>query len=123
MLAHNPSAAYRRVDLDARVEAAASGDLARICLEQVVDLLAQALLALGRAPDRPPRDTLAKAHGIALWLAQSVDPDNPLRTPLLQFYGGQAERIRRSITVADADEIAAVRADFVDLLAAANGVD
>ena len=36
LLSDNPAAAYRRVDLDARIEASASDELTRICLEEAV---------------------------------------------------------------------------------------
>ncbi|QUL36902.1 hypothetical protein [Erythrobacter sp. JK5] len=121
LLSRNPAAAYRRVDLDARIEASHSGDLTRICLEEVVAALGQALAALDRAPASPPREPLARAHAIALWLAQSVADDNPLREHLLQFYGGIAAAIRRNVTHPDRDEIARARADLADVLAAARG--
>ena len=119
MLAHNPSDAYRRVDLDARIEASGGAHLTRICLEDVVATLGQALLALERTPDRAPREQLARAHGIALWLAQSVDPNNPLRAQLVQFYGNLAALIRRNIAQPRVGEIASARTDFADLLEAA----
>ena len=119
MLSHNPAAAYRRVDLDARIEASESGDLTRICLEEVIAALGQALAALERAPDRAPRDPLARAHGIALWLAQSVAEDNPLRDQLRQFYGGLAALIRHNMAEAQVEEITRARDDFADVLEAA----
>ena len=119
MLSHNPAAAYRRVDLDARIEASESGDLTRICLEEVISALGQALVALERAPERTPRQPLARAHGIALWLAQSVADDNPLREQLRQFYGGLATLIRRNMSGARVGEITQARDDFADVLEAA----
>ncbi|MEQ8773025.1 MAG: hypothetical protein RIC51_09355 [Erythrobacter sp.] len=119
MLALDPAAAYRRVDVDARIEAARGGELTRICLEEVVTALGQALLSLERKPQLPPREALARAHGIALWLARSVDPANPLHGALVQFYGGLASLIRRNMVRAVADEIAQARSDFADLLEAA----
>lgn len=118
-LSQNAAAAYRRVDLDARIEASARGDLTRICLEEVIAALGQALIALERAPDRAPRDPLARAHGIALWLAQSVADDNPLQEQLRQFYGGLAALIRRNMTQTRAMEIRQARDDFADVLDAA----
>jgi len=115
-LSRNPAAAYRRVDLDARIEASANGDLTRICLEEVVAALGQALVALERNPDRAPRDPLARAHGIALWLAQSVAPENPLREQLMQFYGGLGSLIRRNMTQPRIAEITRARDDFDDVL-------
>jgi flagellin-specific chaperone FliS len=122
MLARHPAAAYRRVDVDARIEAAGGSELTRICLEEVVASLGQALLALERNPGAAPREALARAHGIALWLGRSVDPANPLHEPLVQFYGGLASLIRRNMLRAVASEIAQARGDFADLLEAAERV-
>lgn len=119
LLSRNPAAAYRRVDVDARIEAARGGELTRICLEEVVAALGQALLALERNPGVPPREALARAHGIALWLGRSVDPASPLHEPLVQFYGGLANLIRRNMMRAVPEQIAQARGDFADLLDAA----
>ena len=121
MLVRHPAAAYRRVDVDARIEAAGGSELTRICLEEVVTALSQALLAQERNPGVVPRDPLARAHGIALWLGRSVDPANPLHEPLVQFYGGLASLIRRNMVRAVTSEIMQARSDFADLLDAARG--
>lgn len=119
MIAADPSAAYRRVDLDARIETARGADLTRICLEEVVAALGQALAALRRKPNAPPREALSRAHGIALWLARSVDAGHPLHAQLVQFYGGLASLIRRNMVRPALGEIEQARRDFADLLAAA----
>lgn len=119
-LSQTPAAAYARIDLDARIEASSGADLTRICLEEAVGALGRALIALERAPDAVPREALARAHGVALYLARSVAPENPLRAALVQFYGGQAEALARNMTAANFGEIAQVRADLVDLLEAAS---
>ncbi|MGY6550556.1 MAG: hypothetical protein ACXIT4_01535 [Erythrobacter sp.] len=119
MLCRNPAAAYRRVELDARIEAAGAADLTRICLEEAVAALGQALAALERQPARTPTEPLSRAQSIAVWLAGSVDHAHPLRASLVQFYGGEAALIRRNLTAPDPAQIAQVRADFMDLLQAA----
>jgi hypothetical protein len=119
MLSHNPAAAYRRVELDARIEAAGAADLTRICLEEAVAALGQALLGLDRAPDTVPREALVRAQTITLWLARSVAPEHPLRESLVTFYGGLARQIAGNFVRARAEEIARVREDLKDLLAAA----
>ncbi|MEO0464038.1 MAG: hypothetical protein AAF127_12975 [Pseudomonadota bacterium] len=119
-LSQTPAAAYARIDLDARIEASSGAGLTRICLEEAVGALGRALIALERAPDAVPREALARAHGVALYLARSVAPENPLRAALVQFYGGQAEALARNMTAANFGEIAQVRADLVDLLEAAS---
>ncbi|MEO0642022.1 MAG: hypothetical protein AAFY47_01215 [Pseudomonadota bacterium] len=114
----NPGAAYRRVDIDARIEAAANEDLTRICLEEASSALGQALIALGREPETPPREPLARAHGIAIYLARAVAADNPMRKALIQFYGGLADVLARNMSQARYAEIAQVRKDFEDVLGA-----
>lgn len=117
-LLRTPAAAYRQVDLDARIEASQADDLTRICLEETVAALSSALFALERAPENPPREGLSRANGIAVHLARSVAPDNPMREALVQFYGGLAEAIARNMITPNRDEIARVRGDFEDLLTA-----
>ena len=119
MLARNPAAAYRRVELDARIETADAAGLTRICLEEAVAALGQALLALERTPDAVPREALERAQTITLWLARSVAPAHPLRESLVTFYGGLARQIGGNLLRARAEEIARVRGDLADLLAAA----
>lgn len=118
-LSKSAASTYRRIDLDARIEASSGEDLTLICLEEAVSALGQALIALQRSPDKTPHEPLARAHGIALWLARSVAPDNPLRVALTQFYGGLAAAIARNRVRASEDELLRVRGDFADLLGAA----
>jgi len=117
-LARNPAAAYRRVELDARIEASGSADLTRICLEEAVAALGTALVLLDRSQG-VPREPLARAQSIIVWLAQSAAPAHPLYATLKQFYGGMANQIGANIHRADPRVIARVRADLADVLAAA----
>ena len=119
MLTRNPAAAYRRVELDARIEASGTADLTRICLEEAWAALGQALVALRRSPAPLPREALVRAQGIILWLARSVAPDHPLHGSLVQFYGGLVHQIGANLLQADAEVIDRIRNDIKDLLAAA----
>lgn len=119
MLSRNPAAAYRRVELDARIEASGAADLTRICLEEAVAALGQALLALERDAEAVPREALMRAQTIILWLARSVAPDHPLHASLVTFYGGLASQIAGNFVRARGEEIARVREDLKDLLVAA----
>ena len=119
MLARNPAAAYRRVELDARIEASSAGELTRICLEEAIAALGQALLALGKDPAAIPREPLARAQSITVWLARSVAPEHPLHASLVTFYGGLASQISANLRQPSPAEIGQVRGDLNDLLAAA----
>lgn len=118
-LAKHAADVYRRVDLDARIEASSGQDLTLICLEEAVAALNQALLALERHPAVTPTAALARAQGIAVWLTRSVAPENPLHGAMTQFYGGLASTIARNMGRASVQEVAQARDDFADLLGAA----
>lgn len=109
---------YRRVDLDARIEAASGADLTRICLEEAIGALGLALRALERNPQTVPRAPLARAQSITLWLARGVDPDNPLASALTQFYGGVARAIGAHIVAPSAQDLDRLRTDLEDMLGA-----
>lgn len=115
MFARNPAAAYRRVELDARIEASGSADLTRICLEEALAALGMALAALD-LPLGVPRPSLARAQSILVWLAQSVAPDHPLGASLRQFYGGLANQISANLLHPDAEIINRIRCDIRDLV-------
>lgn len=117
-----PANAYRRVDLDARIEASSGEDLTRICLEEAVVSLGQAIAAIERRPGQVPRDALSRAHGITIWLARGVSSDNPLSGALTQFYGGIAATIAHNLTQASLLDLVRTRNDLNDLLNAARAL-
>lgn len=118
MLCRNPAAAYRRVTLEARIEASGSADLTRICLEEAQAALGQALIAFERS-QAPPSEPLTRAQTIMLWLARSVSPEHPLGSSLKAFYGGLAAQIGANILRADPQALAEIRRDISDVLEAA----
>jgi hypothetical protein len=128
MLSHNPAAAYRRVELDARIEAAGAADLTRICLEEAHTALGRALIALGRpapghgrviAGSYAGHAPLVRAQTIMLWLARSVAPEHPLHASLTTFYGGLAAQIGANVLHPEAGALERIRSDINDLIAAA----
>lgn len=118
MLSRNPAAAYRRVTLEARIEASGSADLTRICLEEAQAALGHALVAVERGSSAP-REPLVRAQTIMLWLARSVAPDHPLGPSLKAFYGGLAGQVGAQILQADTRALEEIRKDISDVLAAA----
>lgn len=118
LIARHPAAAYRRVELDARIEASGGADLTRICLEEASAALGQALIALGRS-QAVPSEPLTRAQTILVWLAGSVAPGHPLYAALRQFYGGLASQVGVCLQQASAAEVEKIQNDINDLLAAA----
>jgi flagellin-specific chaperone FliS len=118
MLTRQAAATYRRIELDARIEASGGADLTRICLEEASAALGQALIALDRG-QAVPSEPLARAQSIMLWLAGSVAPGHPLYAALRQFYGGLASQIASCLQQVDVAEIARIQSDIKDLLEAA----
>lgn len=118
-LAQSPASVYRKIDLDARIEASQASDLTRICLEEAVAALGQAIVRMEQEPAAIPRDALSRAHGIALWLMRTIAPDNPLRGELTQFYGGLEKTLRSNLVRPRLDELRQVQTDYQDLLTAA----
>lgn len=114
-LARHPAAAYRRVELDARIEASGGADLTRICLEEAVMALGQAVQVMARS-STGHRHLLARSQAILVWLAQSVSTDHPLQSSLKQFYGGLASQIGANIQRPDPRMIARIQNDIRDLL-------
>lgn len=118
MLSRNPAATYRRIELDARIEASGRADLTRICLEEALAGIGRVVAAFDRGL-APPREPLARAQSIMVWLAQSVAPGHPLGASLRQFYGGLASQIGANILQPDAAAMRRVMSDIRDLLEAA----
>lgn len=114
--------AYRKVEIDARIEASTGEDLTRMCLEEAVLSLGQAVAAIEQKPGQVPHEPLSRAHSIALWLARGVAPDNPLSGPLTQFYGGIVETIAQNLTRSSLLDIVRARNDLNDVLSAARTV-
>ena len=52
-----------------------------------------------------------------LALLEGVAPDNPLRRPLISFYGSARARVLAGIRVSDPEDLARVEQDLKDVLA------
>lgn len=129
MLARNPAAAYRRVALEARIEASGGADLTRICLEEAEAALGHALIATERSQTHrrgvsdpsqtAAREPLERAQTILLWLARSVAPGHPLGASLKAFYGGLAGQIAGQFQQVDVERLVEIRRDISEILQAA----
>lgn len=109
----NPAATYRRVEFDARIEGSDGAALTRLCLERAIAEIARAR----SAADRTTRsDALAGAGAALLALVEGVAPDNPLRRPLLEFYGGVRAGVLATLTRPDDATLAQAERDLSDVL-------
>ena len=93
----DPAAAYRRIELDARVEGSDALELARVCLDEAIAQLRRAALAEARGNRFARNDALMRAAAGIAALQRGVARDNPLRGPLLTLYGSAELAVRAAL--------------------------
>lgn len=120
MLHHsqNPREAYRRVELDARIEGSSGTRLAQICLEAIVQSLGNARIANQRGDRLLAKDALSRALSVTLGLDRALDTDNPIAGAMHEFYSGATAQIRHSIQKFDDAAMAQLKVDFAEILGA-----
>lgn len=113
----HPTEAYRRVELDARVEGADGVELTRLCLERALGELDRARRAYGRRDHPTQSDALTRAGASLSALAAGVEHSNPLREPLLHLYGSAEAAVRMANVQFQEDVLIRVQTDLRDILA------
>ena len=113
-LLDDPAATYRRVEFDARVEGSDGAGLTRLCLERAIEAIAAARAARTRGVRA---ESLGQAASALFALREGVAPDNPLRTALVQFYGGARTEVMACVVRFDGARLEAVGRDLSDILA------
>lgn len=116
----DPTEAYRRSQLDARVHGGDAGELVRLCLEQVVAGLGSAILAQERHEPAQRSKALTRALTALTALEMGVDRAAPLAPALLQLYGAARGELLDCVTRFDPVRLEAVRRDFIEISAAMN---
>jgi flagellin-specific chaperone FliS len=112
----DPREAYRRSEIDARVEGGSDpADLVRLCLEQALAGLGLAIIAHERHDPAARSRALTRALSAVTALDMGVDRSAPLAGALLQIYGAARKAILDSVISFDAEQLGAVRQDFVDI--------
>lgn len=112
-----PLEAYRRIELDARVEGADGIGLTALYLERALDELSRAGHA-DRRSDRSGRiDALTRAAAAITGLERGVSADNPLYRPLRQLYGSAARALRAALIEYRPDVVEQVRTDLAEIAA------
>jgi len=117
----DPHEAYRRSSLDARVHGGDSAALVQLCLEQAIAGLGSALFAQERGDPMLRSKALTRALTAITALEMGVDRKAPLAEALLQVYGAARHAVLGSATDFNADLLASVRQDFLEIEAALRG--
>jgi flagellin-specific chaperone FliS len=112
----DPREAYRRSEIDARVQGGADpADLVLLCLEQAIGGLGLAVIAHARKDPAARSKALTRALSAITALDMGVDRSAPLAAALLQLYGAAKRAILDSVVSFDADRLGRVRQDLVDI--------
>lgn len=114
----SPDEAYRKVDLDARIEGSDGEGLAKICLEAVVQSLDRACIAHRRGRSAARNAALARANAVILGMERALDPSNSLSVAMREFYGAASVMIGRAIGNFEERAIGGLRDDFDEILSA-----
>jgi flagellin-specific chaperone FliS len=122
----NPHEAYRRVDFDARIAAAAPGELVVLCLEQFIAAAGSALVAHERHNNLLKSQAMTRAMSALTALQMGIDGSVGIAAALGQFYGAARKTLLDSVIDFEASAIQAMRQDFIDVaraLAASSNAD
>ncbi|HLV06144.1 MAG TPA: flagellar protein FliS [Croceibacterium sp.] len=112
----DPREAYRRSEIDARVEGGADpADLVRLCYEQAISGLGLAIIAHERKDPAARSKALTRALSALTALDMGVDRSAPLADALLQLYGAARKAILDSVVSFDGEMLGQVRQDFIDI--------
>src|SRR5690606_38551122 len=115
----DPREAYRRSEIDARVEGGVDpADLVRLCYEQAIGGLGLAVIAHGRQDREARSKALTRALSAVTALDMGVDRSAPLADALLRLYGSARKAILDSVLAFDAEVLGRVRQDFIEIAAA-----
>ena len=117
----NPDTAYRRVDFDARVSSASPAELVKLCYEQLIAALGRALIAEGRADNRLKSEALTRAVSALNALQMGVIGEGEVADALHQIYTSARRSVLDCVLSFDAETIARIRQDFIEIAAALNG--
>lgn len=112
----DPREAYRRSEIDARVEGGGDpADLVRLCFEQVIGGLGLAIIAHERSDPAARSKALTRALSAVTALDIGVDRSAPLAGALLQLYGAARQAILDCVVSFDGELLERVRQDFIEI--------
>ncbi|MGE3692413.1 MAG: flagellar protein FliS [Novosphingobium sp.] len=114
----SPGETYRRIYLDARVEASEPRQLVAICYERLDEALSAALYAHDTHDSTARSRAITRALSAITALLLGVEGDEGVAAPLRQFYGAARQALLDAALAFDPAIIAAMRRDFAEIAAA-----
>ena len=117
----NPTAAYRAIEFDARVDSATPHELVAMCYEQVISALGRALIAHDRGDNRMKSEALTRDVSALTALQMGVTGDGAMSDALHQLYTSARHTVLNGVVRFDTLMIARIRQDFVEIAAALGG--
>ncbi len=111
----NPTAAYRRVEFDARVQASDSRQLLALCYEQLITALGSALFAHEKLDNRLKSESLTRAISALTALQLGISENGSLAGVLHQLYTAARQSILGNVISFDPQKIAEIRQDFIEI--------
>lgn len=118
---HTPQDAYRRVEIDARIGGSDPRQLVMLCYEQLIGALGSALHAARAGDNRGKSHSLTRALSALAALQMGVSGEDQVAWALRHLYEATRRALLDSVLAFDAETVATVRADYVDILKAMNG--
>lgn len=114
----NPHEAYRRIDFDARVAGADTAHLVGLSCESAATAMSRALHAHAAGDNHAKSQALTRALAAITALQLGVGGDQAVAGSLRQFYGAVRKALLDSAVSFDAEAIASVRSDLLEIAAA-----
>ena len=122
LLARNtPQDAYRRVELDARIGGSDPRQLVSLCYEQLIGALGTALHAAEAGDNQRKSESLTRALSSLTALQLGVSGEGEITWALRHLYEATRKSVLDSVLAFDAEAIATIRQDYIDILRAMKG--
>lgn len=115
LMNRTPHEAYRRVDFDARVKGASPSELVHVCYEHLVSALGTAGHAHAIGDNGLKSRSMTRALTAITALQMGVSGEDGVAAALRQMYEAARRSVLDSAMTFDADRIAAVREDFIEI--------
>jgi flagellin-specific chaperone FliS len=118
MMQRSPAEVYRRIDFDARVEAARPAELVSLCYDKLVTALGTAIYAHDHRDPAQKSESLTRALAAVMALRLGIAGEEGVARALHQLYEGAGRTILESVAAFDAIALSRLRNDIREIAAA-----